>query len=591
MSNRPGSVAAGPARARVTPFSGARLRGLGTSRLAWAVLVLLVIAMAVLVFRETRGTTLWWDDWLWATERRGGGIDAYLEPHNQHLSLVPAVIYKLLFATAGVDDYTPWRLVVIAGHALVAALLFGYARRRVGDGVALLAAALFLFFGPGWQNFMWGFQIAWLIAVAAGVGALLLLERRDRVGDTLACVLVGLGLASAGVGVPVALGVAADVVLTRRRLRDLWIAAAPVALYGVWWLAYQDPSDFTWHSVARAPAFVADAVGATLSSLVGLGVSTASNPRPAPLVWAAPLAILATGVVVWRLRRLGRISPRAASLLVVLGSFWLLTALSRAELSSPQTSRYLYVGALFGLLFACEIARGTRPGPRILVALSALTAIAVVANAGVIRDAGRLLRGDAQTAVAAVGAFEIAAPVVDPEYGSAQLPGYPFVVVTAAEYFDLARDAGPPAASPAEIAAAPEPVRRATDAELTRIHRIGLPPAPPPGRGAAPVLEGAAGGTATRAGSCLVFRGPPFVPRGQERWVDVTVPSGGLVVEAVTGDARVALRRFAAGYGADQELGRVRAGAAALLSIRRDRAAQPWHLRVSPEQGARVCSA
>ena len=40
-------------------------------------------------------------------DRRGSSLGTFLEPHNGHFSLVPIVLYKVLFATAGLDDYAP----------------------------------------------------------------------------------------------------------------------------------------------------------------------------------------------------------------------------------------------------------------------------------------------------------------------------------------------------------------------------------------------------------------------------------------------------------------------------------------------------
>src|SRR5437588_626644 len=111
-------------------------------------------AAAALLLHLTRGSTLWFDDWLWALNRRHG-LHSLLVPYNDHFSLVPILVYRLLFAIGGTTDYVPYRVLVTAGHLLCTALLFAYARRRVGSYPALLAAGLLLFLGPGWQNILW----------------------------------------------------------------------------------------------------------------------------------------------------------------------------------------------------------------------------------------------------------------------------------------------------------------------------------------------------------------------------------------------------------------------------------------------------
>ena len=100
-------------------------------------------------------------------------------PHNEHLSLVPVLVYKLLFSTVGTDSYVPYRVAGLLLHCGVAALLFAYARRRVGELLALGAAAIVLFLGTAWPDVLWPFQIGFLGSLAAGIGALLALDRED----------------------------------------------------------------------------------------------------------------------------------------------------------------------------------------------------------------------------------------------------------------------------------------------------------------------------------------------------------------------------------------------------------------------------
>src|SRR5215211_7153026 len=188
-------------------------------RRAWIALLALLAVAAVFLLHETRGTTLWFDEWTWALTRRGSGVDTFLKPHQGHLSLVGVVIYKVLFATAGIDHSAPYRALVTAAHLGCVALLFVYASRRVGGLLALLAAALMIFFGPGWPDILWPFQISWLISLGAGLGALLMLDRRDRTGDLGACALLALSLASASVGVAIALGMAVELAWGRRHWR------------------------------------------------------------------------------------------------------------------------------------------------------------------------------------------------------------------------------------------------------------------------------------------------------------------------------------------------------------------------------------
>ena len=90
------------------------------------------------------------------------------------------------------------------------------------------------------------------------IGALLALDRGDRRGDVAAAALLALALASSGLGVVIALGIAVELLVARRRRRAIWIAAAPLGLYAIWWIGYQD-TDFIRHNLVLAPGFAADA--------------------------------------------------------------------------------------------------------------------------------------------------------------------------------------------------------------------------------------------------------------------------------------------------------------------------------------------
>lgn len=540
----------------------------GAPALGWGVLALLLIAGAVLLLYETRGTELWFDDWIWVMDRRAGGLGTFLDPHNGHLSLVPVAIYKLLFASVGIDSYAPFRVVMVVAHLAVVALLFAYARRRVGDVLALCVAALILLFGPAWQNFMWPFNVSWLIPLAAGIGALLALDRRDRRGDAVACALLVLALASAAIGVPVAIGVAVEVVLTRAR-RQWWVAAVPIALYALWWIGWQDTGAVALkQALVNAPRYVAEAAAGTASALTGLSGDTVPQGAGSVLDWGPPLAILAVAGVLWRVRRIGVVSARVWALAAMLGSFWVLTAVSRAFISPPYASRYLYVAGLFAVLLAVELGRGVAIGRRAGVAAAALTAIVVLSNLGPLREAGAYLRTIGADTRADLAAAAVGRPAMPPGYVLHALPGYPFAAVDARRWFATARDIGSPGASPAELPRLPAHARATADRELIAIHDVRLRPAGP-GDGLGPCL---------RNGPQLTAPLPP--PRYRE------LPPKGAVVSARGGPATVAVRRYGGEF---VTVGTVAGGSQGLLRIERDASAVPWQLRVSGGR-ADVCT-
>jgi hypothetical protein len=554
--------------------------------LPWVALACLVVLCGAFLYHETRGTAMWFDEWIWVVHRRGGSLATFLDPYNEHLSLVPIAIYKLLFATAGIRDYVPYRVMIIAAHLGCCVLLFIYARRRVGAFLAVVGAGLLVLFGPGWQNIIWPFQIAWLISLAAGLGALILLERGERTGDVAASLLLAVAIASSSIGVPFALGAAVELAFVRRHLREAWIVAAPLVLYGLWWIGYQNAT-FVRHDLVLAPSFAVNAAGAALAALAGLGGSTSFDQPGTLLTWGPMLLLGALALAALRLARLRRLEARVAALATVALSFWLLTAVSRATITQPYSSRYLYVSAFLIIVLAVELSRGTVPGWRTKALVGFAAAGAIVSNFGAMRDAARLLRAAAKFTTADLGALEIGRPLVRRDYISDGLPGYPFVILTAGGYFEAARSLGTPAAGPSTITGGPEGARMVADEQLIHIHGIRLQPANGALRlGAAPPVDAVGGGSATRQGACVVFKPASFSPVGATVQIQLPVPSAGLTVRAGAAATTVGVRRFAEQF---QTVGTLAPGAGATLRIAPDLAAAPWHLQLIAAGGGVVC--
>ncbi|MGI8862914.1 MAG: hypothetical protein ACR2JH_00705 [Solirubrobacteraceae bacterium] len=554
--------------------------------------LVLAVGAAVVIY-ETRGTIFWADEWEWILGRRGDGLDSLLQPHNQHFSLIPVLIYKLLFATAGLRNYWPYRGVLVAGEVICVSLIFVYARRRVGAFYALLAATVILLFGPAWQDILWPFQSAWILAVLAGVGALLALDRRDRAGEVTACVLLGVSLASSSPGLAIAVGLAVEV-LQRRRWRDLWIVAVPLVIYALWWVTYQH-TILNRHALVLVPHFVFNSAASTLSALTGLAQVNPSNEASGDyLSWGAPLLVLGLVAMVWRLRVLRSIPPRVVTLSATLLAFWLITGLGRAYVTAGplvltatgHESRYLYIGAVFLVLLVVELAPGRASGaPAVAAIVGILAAAAILSNLGPLQDGAALLRNTAQITEEGLATMNISRNIVAPGYASSS---FIFGIVTAGPWFAAERALGAPVLSAAQLARQPDFARQSADSQLLQIqgpvlHDGGTstPTGPTP-----PSVDAVASGSAERTGRCVRYRPAPVTPAGATGFLDVTIPPHGLLVRAGPGDTTVSLRRFAAQFDA---IGTIAAGASAKVTIKPDLAPQPWHAQIAGAESFTVC--
>ena len=343
-------------------------------------------------------------------------------------------------------------------------------------------------------------------------------------------------------------------------------------------------------AVTLAPGFAADSLAATLSALTGLSGPLVGE-ETASLGWGRPLAVAAVALVLWRLWRVERIPTRVLTLLAILAAFWFLTAVQRAGIGPAESSRYVYVGAVFTVALAVELVRSVAVGRRAWLAIGGAVALITVANVGDMRSGAALLRDQGLLTRTGLTALEIARPLADPDQPATGIAGYPLVVVPAGRYFAMERDLGTPAATVDELAGAPEHARRRADEELAAIHGVALEPAEPPAApGPVPAVDASAGGDVIAHDGCVEFAPAAAGPAEPAPSIELTVPAAGLVLTASDqGGATVAVRRFADGFPGDP-VGRLAPGGSGVLAIRPDLAPQPWHARVTPEARITACS-
>lgn len=536
---------------------------------AAGVLALLSLLAAVLLYRIAAGTTFYFDEWNFVMNRRDWDVDTFLRPHNEHFSLVPVLLFKLLFVSVGFDSYGVYRLLLIAAHLVVVALLFVLVRRRLGSWLALTTAALLLFLGAAWNDLLVAFQLGFVISVGAGLGALLALERRDTVGDVLACALLTVGIATPGAGIPFAAAVLVERVAATRRLRGVWIALVPLLLYGLWSLEYGDPTataggrtleELLRLNAPAVPGYVATAAAGAVGAVIGIGVD-----------WGRPLLVIGVAVLAYRLAR-GPVSPRLLGLVVAAATFWGLTALFRAQLNAPLDSRYLYIGAVLVLLLAVELIRPMPVTPRLAAVIAVFVAASALANFGALRDGSRFLKDWSRYLQVELAALELAGPSIDPSFvpDPVRAPD-----ITAGKYFDAVDQHGSPAADPDEIPARPEAERAAADDVLVKALGPTLGPRQEHGDGPRPTVEAASGRVST-AGSCVAAKSS----------LDVRLPSGGVTVSGSL-PVEVRLRSFAGAFPAGA-LGTVPEGTTYALRIA-PREGVTWYVRLSGAGAIRAC--
>jgi hypothetical protein len=590
-------------------------------RVAWALLALAMAAAAALLWSWGQGLTLFGDEWGYALRTATESAPTYLfnPPAGKHLVAVPIVFYRLAFEAFGIGSDTPYQVAHIVLLLLCAGLFFVLARRRVGDMLAVFATSILLFLGPAREVVATPLRVPSLISTAAGLGMLLLLERRDLKGDIWACVLLAISLASLSTGYPFA-AAAAVLVLARpspERWRRAWVWALPTALYVIWWILEFDMGPNA-HPVGSTiidlPLYLGKSVGVTVVSITGLVSTNATGELVIPLAVYVVVGAVLLGLLAWafaaRLRRPEPLSPFLIAMVAALLVFWTATAFAPGPERVPWASRYLYLDAVLFLLLLCELARGLDVPRRLTRAGWAVVAVVfALAIGGNIRElhneSGQLVE-DSDYIRAGLTSLQMAGgntiptfrldtvlATVTPERTSLlgdklEDNGVPLGHLTAFGYFSVIDKYGSPAFPPAELPFKPGSIRRAADVVLVNALGLRLRPASAAGDGVAPKpLAPAPDAWRHEGPSCVKLPASSGVSTATVR-----LGSPGATIQAGPGEpVTVALGRFA--DGTSTAVGTVPAGSTSELRIPPDapdeRSPVRWRVGLGNAEGASVC--
>jgi hypothetical protein len=513
-----------------------------STRAPWIALAALMVVGFVLIMHAGRETTFYLDDWPALFSRQDWTWLNLVRPHIDHLQLFPFLVLKTMWSTVGLHDYWVYRAVLAVLDLLTGLLLFLYGRRRIGPWPSLALAACLVLMAPSWFNLLYAFQINFVGAMAAGLGALLLLDRETRRSDIGACVLLLVAIGSNGVGLPIIFAVVIDLVLRRGSRRRLWVPGIPLALYALWRLEYghyapTHPNHETvWRALQEFPRWVFDALDDTAAAAVGF-----------PLEYGAAIALAFIGLAAFALSRPGRLSssPRLAALAALPLLFWLITAIGRVNevATQPDENRFLYPGALFLMLLAIEAGRAYPMTRQVTVAVSVVLLFGAARSANDLEAAGDAYRGVSVPGKDAATALDIAGHLVPPNFSNAD-PNQGAGLIEAGPYLETVKRVGSsPGFTREELLRQSDDRKRGVDQALVRIHRMGVIPVPDsaPTSDVAPRVTFQTEGAVSAAGpGCL--RWAPKTP--DKSSMTVEMPWSGIIVRAGKQPVDVRVHRF-----------------------------------------------
>ena len=473
------------------------------------------------------------------------------------------------------ESLLPYALVSTSVFLLSAALLFVYVRRRVGGWLALAGVLPILFLGTASGDLLAPFQIFFFGSMACGIGALLAIEGEGRRGGLLACALLSVSFTFSELALPFVLGVAIAIGLDRGPLRRAYIVVVPLLLYAVWYAGWGHtaPSHLSFTNVAHSLGYVLEGLAAGIASLFGL---TSDNAVAVDL--GRPLLAAFAVLAVLRIQSRPPLSRWFWVSLVILLSFWFLTAFNATPLRLPAGSRYQYIGAVLLLLVAADLAEGVTRESTALVLIALGVAVASVAgNLNVMHHDYRLVRGGSTVERGGLAGLEIEAGHANPALRlTDRNAGFPYYgSIVAGPYLSAVREFGSPAYTESELSNAPEGARVAADLVMGTVLHPTLRPAlrRPAAGGPAPVLLGPPGALAARRGGCVTVKAA-----GGAAPV-IALPPGGVFLHAAPGRmVGLGLRRFAT-ESFPVSAGRLKGSA--LLAIPPDRSSRPWQLQLT----------
>jgi hypothetical protein len=531
---------------------------------------LLVAAVVTLVL--VRHLTFFADSWEFLMNRRHFTSHAILEPHNEHIVVLPVLITQLFLRVFGMTSAMPEFVLLTIGLLATAALVFEYVRRRIGPWPGLFAAALILFLGPAFEVLLWTFEISYVGSMVFGLVMLLALEGRTRRADVVACValLLCFGFSSLGIAFAVA-GITAILVGPRSTWRErAFVVVIPIVLYALWWIGWGHNAEthLTLHNILASPSYVAEMVAVGVGALTGLGTST--QTFTVDQTWGRIfLAALIVGFVVL-IRRRKRVDPIVWPIAVAAVFNWFLTAFNDIAGREPDVSRYQYLSAVLILLLVAALLRGTRISKTWLIVGAVGTALAIGPNLVILHDGREYFANETIITRSDTAALEIARKTVPPEFGFApEIAGTGALIdIEAGKYFEATEEFGSPAYSQAELEGAQPQGRRQADILLSH---------------ALPITAATEVGVTGNAEGCTAAGGASGAPEveliGEE--VRIEVPPGT--------EAKPELRRFSDPQEFPVSLSPIPAESVMVVHIPADESPRPWFLHVQSSRQVQVC--
>jgi hypothetical protein len=532
-----------------------------------------LLTSAVVILLLVRHLTYFADSWEFLMNRRHLTADAVLQPHNEHIVVIPVLIMQLFLRIFGMTSAMPEYVVLTIGLLAVAALLFEFVRRRIGPWPALFAAALILFLGPADEVLLWSFEIAYVGSLVFGLAMLLALEGRTRRGDAIACVCLILSFGFSSLGIAFLLAAAVAILVGPRTTwrERAFVVVIPAVLYAIWWIGWGHNAEthLTLHNVLSAPSYVVETIAAGVGALSGLGTNPSTLAVEA--TWGRILLVALAIALALLVRHRKRVDPVLWPVATAAFANWILAALNDTAGREPTVSRYQYVSAIFVLMIVAALLRGTWLSRKVLIVGGIAAALAIGPNLVVLHKGKEYFAEETIITRSDTAALEIARATVPPEFAlSPEVAGTGALIdVQAGKYFEAVDEFGSPAYSQAELESAAPQGRRQADIILAT---------------ALPITSELQLGAYRAGRHCTSVGGATGAP-------EVQLSAGANRIEVPPGtEAKASLRRFSEVGEYPVSLKAIPPESAMKVMIPHDESPRPWIVHVEAAAPVEVCN-
>lgn len=339
----------------------------------WLLGAAMLLAIPLIVHFQ-RGIGITRDEWQFLLHRNSLSPSVLVEAFNGHFMPFTTVFLRLEQILFGEPARWPIAVVSIAAHLSIVWLSFAYMRTRIGEWWAAAGALLILFLGTGYEVIVWPFNSGWILAMAAGIAAVIVSERPDSTRTRVtAALLLALSFTGNNIGSVFAVAIAVGILYKDSRRKAIAITAIPFGLFVIWWLLKAgDGSDL---HIKEWPNWIATMIEGTGDGLLG------HTPGTGVSNWGAPVALLAIGAGALELGRRREISHSLATALIMPLGFIALVTFGRGGRYDPTASRYVYTLFVLALLALAEIYRGRRmENAGMLLFVAPLVAFCIAGN-------------------------------------------------------------------------------------------------------------------------------------------------------------------------------------------------------------------